>query len=85
MQDQLQGGELVKKFVDTLSCDKKSQIQSYINQIKQLMFIQYQENCKRETKKEISDWYKPVFDQMQTKEGQIQSPKGAQSLKKMGP
>lgn len=54
--------------METLANDKKNQKYSYVNSIKQLMFIQYKENCKRESKKDISEWYKPVFEGMQAKE-----------------
>jgi len=30
------------------------------------MFIQYKQNMKRETKKDISEWYKPVFDTIES-------------------
>jgi hypothetical protein len=36
------------------------------------MFIQYKQNCKRESKKDISEWYKPVFEEINR---QVHSPK----------
>lgn len=49
------------------------------------MFIQYKENCKRESKKDISEWYKPVFEGIQAKENQLMSPKGTHHHKKSAP
>jgi hypothetical protein len=36
------------------------------NYIKQLMFIQYRQNCKRESKKDIAEWFRPVFEGMES-------------------
>lgn len=62
-------GRLILNLTNVLSQDAESQVHLFENSIKQLMFLQYRENCKRETKKDIFDWYKPVFDSVhQSKE-----------------
>lgn len=55
------------------------------------MFIQYRQNCKRESKKDIAEWFRPVFEGMdysgpgqspRTKKQQTTSKSTGQSLKK---
>ena len=46
------------------------------------MFFHYRENCKRETKKDIFDWYKPVFDSVHQSKESFQSPKAQSSQRK---
>jgi len=57
---------MVDNFVSVLINNKQSMLQIYENYIKQLMFIQYKQNCKRESKKDINEWYKPVFDGLES-------------------
>lgn len=67
--------------------NKAQCISHYETFIKQLMFIQYKQNCKRESKKDIAEWYKPVFDSIdqqlvQSPKVKKQQSKAANSVKK---
>ena len=69
----------VENLMSILFNSKQSMVLTYENYVKQLMFIQYQQNCKRETKKEIQEFYKPVLDNIDTQS--IQSPKASKKTK----
>ena len=84
MLEQLKNGTngslMVDNFVGVLINNRASMVQAYENYIRQLMFIQYKQNCKRESKKDIAEWYKPVFDAVDSNGGNsatLQSPKAS--------
>jgi len=77
IKEQLQNdrnGSLLDNFMSVLINPKQSWVPIYENYIKQLMFIQYRQNCKRESKKDIAEWFKPIFEGMDHS-GPAQSPR----------
>lgn len=69
----------VENLMIILFNNKQSMVLTYENYVKQLMFIQYKQNCKRETKKDISEFYKPVLDSLDAVSAQ--SPKASKKTK----
>jgi hypothetical protein len=81
LHNDLHNAPMIDSFVNVLINNRQSMIQTYEAYIKQLLFIQYKQNCKRDSKKDILEWYKPVFDAIESSHAQsyqaIQSPKAS--------
>jgi len=60
--ERLKGDIYMEKLVETVTRNPKAEVQRCEILIKQLMYVQYCQNIKDKTKKDITEIFKPAFE-----------------------